>query len=276
MSDRVEWAEGIEAQLGDEYQPPADTREFFHTIKKVEKDSDGQWTIHCEGGTTFGMNKSDWDDDLKYGTGKVPEPKVGDSIKLFTVQYSKIIGMCLNDQCLFLKSEREVNLDWLVLRARLRRKNIERYEANKDRLSEQLEALPEPLKRRLKRILKESPEFRYESMGFSYELFCMTEAAKFAKVAEDTIAAIGELPSEAESFWANESERRNAYSGDYEGSVYETQPKSDEAAWLVWVWAQGYERQEKILGLDKDHSGNTFGAAMRFAIYLLDTPDQIQ
>lgn len=267
----VDVAERLESEiLGDEFRPPVDTRKDRGVLTSVEGDDDEGWALMM-GSSGFYLSREDLPSEYLYGKKAKWKPKKGQHCELLLYRGSQVIGMKIDGVTLFQKSEREVNLEWLLYRATNRRKNIAEYEDNRDEHEEKIRALPEAFQKRIKRLRAKNPEWRYESMGESYEVFCYVEAVKIHAAATHAIEE-GSNAEQVKAFWADEDLRRQHYRGhdeeDFQKSVYGNEPKSPEGKWIVWVWSQNNDAQKRLIAdLDySQHSGNTFGAAMWFAL----------
>lgn len=151
------------------------------------------------------------------------------------------------------------------------RKNRERIDADADERREKLDSLPEILQRRLARFERENPGFWLHG---DYELFCCTEAAKFAERATAAVQA-GDDDEEVAAFF--EMPKGDGPGKRDPNSVFGAEYKTAEARWMVWAWAIGdrtydydFKRQKALLDLDPGHSGNTFGGACWLAVGILE------
>lgn len=147
--------------------------EFDHVITEVTE-GDDYWQILADG-TGFGLDK-------KYGV----QPKVGDHVKLYTVQWSRIRGMDINGVRVFYQDDDELE----EVRRRERREYKEQkekeFEATKHLLDADYETLPDEFQRRLDRFRRGSSDFRIEYEP--YEMFCCKEAVKIARYCKNSKA----------------------------------------------------------------------------------------
>lgn len=201
-----------------------------------------------------------------------PKVKVGDTVWLYDGGNggwgSERHGWALNGVIVEWRTPLERAAERLVWLAEHDRKKREQFVEEQMELDANFDALPTVLKERIERLRAESPDFRVN--GERYELFCCTEAAKFAHAARDDRR---KGKDEAEQFWRGTKLRREA-----NGAIWNERPEPAEARWLLWAWALNtkaydydYKRQCRVLGSSDQHSGNTFGGAMQLAISLLST-----
>lgn len=200
-----------------------------------------------------------------------PEIKIGDTVWIYDGGDggwgSQRHGWALNGEIVEWKTplERAADrLNWLVQRDRKKR---EQFVEERMKLDADFAALPTPLKERIERFRVEHADFRVD--GERYELFCCTEAAKFAERARK---ASHRTRAEAERFWR--SPKLRAAAG---GAIWDDRPASADARWLLWAWAlnskaydYNYKRQRRLLDSSDGHSGNTFGGSMHLALGLLE------
>ena len=141
-------------------------------IQKVTEDKDSFY-INMVGSWSFCLFK-------KYGV----VPKAGDKVALYTVNYSTVRGVDINDVKVFYKSDAELEAErneWLI---NYDKEKLETFEKNKAQLDADYESLPENFKKRIDRFRKNNPKFRVEYEG--YEMFCCKEALKIAAVCKTT------------------------------------------------------------------------------------------
>lgn len=263
---KVEWVEGLEVQFGDSFEPPPGTRREVHEVEESSRDETG-WTITVKDGFTFGVSdeKLSWDrcEDFK--------PKAGDEIVLWSYG-TRVLGVEHDGKRLYRLSEREHNLDWALIRARMTRTREEEFIQNKGRLDAEYEALPDIFKARIDRFRENNPDFRKEYE--TYEMFCCTEAVKIAEAAKAAVES-GENMGEVDEFWEKGREERER--------TAEGEDPPREVRWLFWAhtlnsetYDYDYERQKAVTGLDDGHSGNTAGAAFMLARLYLESPEYVQ
>jgi hypothetical protein len=200
-----------------------------------------------------------------------PKVKVGDTVWLYDGGNggwgSERHGWALNGEIVEWRTPLErvaERLRWLADHDRRKR---EEFVEERMKLDADFAALPTVLKERIERFRVENPDFRIKSER--YELFCCTEAAKFAQAARSD-RRMGK--KDADAFWRGTKLRREAG-----GTVWDERPDSVAARWLLWAWALNtkaydydYKWQRKVLGCSDGHSGNTFGGAMHLAISLVE------
>lgn len=163
------------------------------------------------------------------------EPHVGQTIRTFTHQGSIIHGIDLDGVELFYHDKARQEQD-----AEQRKADHDaRLKADFERDHEQIDAdwleLPEVYRERVERFRQNNPDFRWQFE--SYELFSCKEAHKFADIVRQKMADDG--------------------------------IDADEA--IGWWQGLDYTEQE-ALGMSEGHSGNTFGAACRFAYWEVTEP----
>ncbi len=235
------------------------------TIEKAirYKDEPTRWQVQWGNGTTTSL---EFPEDV--------EPKPGDALRLYPHGGlgGRSHGHALNGRLVRWETPLERasrDLDRLADRDRTQR---EEFATRRDDLMAQHAALPEPLRRRIDGFAAKRADFWVDS-GW-YEMFCCTEAAKFAEAA----AAAVDLEANTEdvdAFWA-----MPVGSGPCQrepGTVYADEPEHPASRWLLWAWAvnsktYGYDfkRQKQVLDCGDGHSGNTFGGAMSLAWALLE------
>ena len=135
-------------------------------IKSVTK-GDKYYSISLEDGKGFGL-------DAKYGY----EPKVGDRIELFTINFSQIRGVAANGKFIFYKPDEQIkqkHKEWLDNHEKEKQ---EAFKKNKLKLDADYDALPKEFKARIDKFRKNNPRFRIDYEP--YEMFCCKEAIKIA------------------------------------------------------------------------------------------------
>lgn len=130
--------------------------------------SDDFISISTTSSTGFGL-------DTKYGV----LPEVGDTITLYTKNYSLIRGMDLNGVEIFYKTDEDLEFErakWLFEENERKQKS---FAKNQKKMDKQYFKLPKIFQQRIDRFRANNPTFRvdYES----YELFCCEQAVIIAK-----------------------------------------------------------------------------------------------
>jgi hypothetical protein len=263
--------ETLESMFGN--LEPYYEREETSAVEKVEKGEDG-WTITTEDSMGCYIQRKDIDSAIRYEV----EPKVGDKLTTYTYGGMRIAGFALNGERLFLKTERELNLEWALYRAQHARAQEARFERERNQLDTDYANLPQIFRDRIDRFRSNNPDFRKEYEG--YEMFVCKQAVAIAERARAAGEA-GENQEEVDEFWASEEKRQLAtYPRDEPWSLIEGPP---EMRWVYWWWAQNskaydydYERMEKLMPEWSDgHSGNTAGAAFTLARAYMEAPEYV-
>lgn len=237
--DKIKWVESIEALLGDADSPPPDTHKVDEVIEKVTKRDDG-WDILTVSHTGFFLSRR----EIEFKTECAVDPKPGDALRLYSRLGSEVIGVDINGQRVYLRSERECNLSWLGFRASNHRKKRERFAIERPELDRRYEELPPPLKSRIDRFRSEDPAFRADSE--SYEMAVVGDAPKIARAL-----------AEQEGWTINEN-------------LFVDQPEERVEAVVKAFYERPYDEQRAVVpDLLDGHSGNTFGCAVGLAQALL-------
>lgn len=235
---KVQWAEKIEAQLGSaDDMGMGDVRCKRTRVEKAEG-----WSVVCEDGWRFLIDKS----AMRFGLQiSVEEPQVGDEIAVY-LSGTTVVGVELRGQRLYLKSEREHELEWLLFRAVHHRQRLEEFAVERPNLDAEYERLPDVLKARIDRFREEDPDFRAQAE--SYEMAAVVDAPKIAQ------AVARWLPT---------------YAAGPDG--YPTDVSEEDARAVMKQFRElSYEEQsELVVDLNPGHSGNTFAAACMLAYRLL-------
>lgn len=282
-NDRVEWAEAIERHLGSAWQPPPDCTQDEHTIEGVESDDRG-WGITYDGSSHVYLKRElvpntilyGVDDDDEAGDDETWAPKVGDQMIVYFTNWTQFIGFVINGEPIYLKSEREINLEWLLMRAKMARERRESFERAKDKLDADYEALPQVFKDRIDRFRHNNESFREEFE--SYEMFCCTEAVKLAEAARKGVDE-GLYADEVDAFWSDPEKLKLAAYPD--GDPWQ-EPDNKYLRWLFWARAlhskafdYDHDRHKAVTGMSDGHSGNTAGAAMMLARLYIESPEYV-
>jgi DNA-binding transcriptional ArsR family regulator len=163
---------------------------------------------------------------------KEVEPKVNDTLRVYGLIGRPIYGMDLNGVEIYWKTPKEREADRAIWLAQIDRENREDYARSREKNEAIVQALPEPLRKRIERFRAEKPG--EERLSEGYEIFCCQQAAWL----------IGVLKPRIES------------------------GMSPEAA-VAWFKALT-PGQQVILGMSDDHSGKTFGGMCALARAVLE------
>lgn len=167
------------------------------------------------------------------------EPKAGQQIRVYTVQGSLVRGIDLDGEPVYFKSAAELEVE-AEERTRKYEEDLQRkFEESREELDATVASLPEPFQRRIQWFRDHNPKFRWE--WEAYELSSCVDAVKIAAVA--TERAESQQPHE----------------------------------WISQFRDLSSEKQRKVvpdLAYD-DHSGNTFGAAVMFALHYVIDPEWV-
>ena len=270
----VEYVEQtIEPMLGS--LDPYYERQETSRVKKVQKRDDG-WDVTTENSMGCFVQRKEIPSSIRYNI----DIKVGDALTTYSYGGMRIAGFALNGQVLYVKSERELNLEWLLFRAQHVRELEARFEHSRKQLDLDYAGLPQVFKDRIDRFRKNNPDFRKEYEA--YEMICCTSAVQLAERAAGAAQA-GENQQEVDEFFDSEELRLlAAYPRDEPWEKIEGPP---EMRWLWWWWALNtkaydyqYERQGKLMpGWDEaGHSGNTAGASFFLARAYMEAPEYIE
>lgn len=239
-------------------------------IDSVTK-TDSGWTIEAKS-SGFHLAREAMGSDIAYDI----EPKIGDDVEVHTELGSRVVGVTLNGQLLYMKSREELDAEHALYVASYDRKKREVYEREKGKLNEQYESLPQVFKDRIERFRKNNPDFstNYES----YEMFSCTEAVKIAEVAFKSVDKHLH-DDEVDAFWSD-SEKLSLAS--YPNDEPWTEPENKYLRWLLWAWAihskafdYDYARHRELTGLSDGHSGNTAGMALSLARLYIESPEYV-
>ena len=137
-------------------------------IKKVTED-DTHFYIDIEGSWRFGLSK-------EYGV----KPKIGDAITIYTVNFSTIRGVEINNIQVYYKSDEQLEQEHKDWCENYEKEKQEAFEKDKAQMDADYEALPDNFKKRIDRFRNNNPKFRVDFERD--ELFCCKEALKIAGV----------------------------------------------------------------------------------------------
>lgn len=245
----------------------ADTYEET-SIEKISQTDDGGWSFTTTNSSGLGISREHmeaWIAQVKR------EPAKGMPIRIYPGGAGTFHGVDIDGVEVFWRTPAERIAERARWLAEHDREQREEFVDQREQLDRDFEQLPDPLKLRIARFRRESPGFRIDSER--YELFCCTEAAKFADRARRRVAS-GEDDQAVDEFWSSPELRAKAGGKD---TVWADEPDHSEVRWLLWAWAinskaydYDYERQRDVLDHSEGHSGNTFGGAMQMARSLLE------
>jgi hypothetical protein len=156
------------------------------TVKEVSEPHGGYFTVSLDSGWCFGM-------DAQYA-GRV---KAGDRCETAGPFGHSFQGVRVNGYVLWFKDSAAMEADHQAWLDKLHAERRAEYEASKEKWRAELVALPAPLYVRMERFIKKAGGFEafFCDMG-AYELFCCTEAVKFAAYFAPLLA--GRTPEEAQ------------------------------------------------------------------------------
>lgn len=138
------------------------------TVKNVLPLLDNEqpgWDILGEDGWSFFIYE-------KFGV----EPKEGQALRVYGSMGRPIVGVDLDGEPVFFKTELEQALDFAQMKLNFETDRCERYERDHERIAQQYDELHPALRARIDRFRKENPRFIYDSEP--YEMFCLHEATK--------------------------------------------------------------------------------------------------
>lgn len=231
-------------------------------VETASRSDDGYTTISFDRGITTSV--------------KGPEVKVGDTVRFYGRMAGSLggsrHGWALNGTVIEWETPWERAAKRATHLAQYDRRQREDFERERADLDSDYESLPTRLRARIDRFRRKDPAFRVKSER--YELFCCTEAAKFARAAEQ--AMDGSYADDVDAFWAMPVGSRMERGKREAGTVFEHEPDDKPLRWLLWAAALNtatfdydHAKQTEVLGVDPGHSGNTFGGAIQMARALL-------
>lgn len=137
-------------------------------IKNVSKWDGGWYSITLENGWGFGL-------DPKYNY----IPKIGDIIKLHTINVTTIRGLDVNGINIYYKSDEQLEIERTEWLDNHEKEKQQRFLDHKEKMDEDYNSLPDVFKKRIDKFRNNNPRFRidYEE----YEVFCCKEAIKIAE-----------------------------------------------------------------------------------------------
>lgn len=144
-------------------------------VSTVEKKENGCW-VECTEGECFFV-------ESKYLNGK--EIKPGDVVTIYCICLSMIIGIDLNGERLFLKTEEQLEQERLERLAIAEQREKERFEKNKAHQDEIFSMLPKLLQHKLLMYRKFDVNFRYKQEDYEGGIMLAAWAVyKFCKSKE--------------------------------------------------------------------------------------------
>ena len=147
----------------------------------------------------------------------------------------------IGDVVCFHRTQDDIDRERAAWEAKLKQDRIDQYQRNKDLWLADWKALPLPLFLRILRMVVSSGGFeeRFRDDNGSYELFCCVEAAKFYRYFKQ----------------------------------YREEHELDEEQMFKYVrdfMSMPYKKQLELVPYDnKNHSNNTFGAAIQLAFHMV-------
>lgn len=240
-------------------------------IKSVKKHPQG-WTIEDDNSSGFILLRENLASDIAYDV----EPKVGDTIETICIQGSFIMGVKLNGEVLYQKTEEEIEAEGVLSRVSSERKKAEALVRTQPKMDAAFAALPDVFQERILRFRKNNADFRrdYES----YEMFCCTEAVTIAERAMEAVVT-GKHADEVDAFWSDPQKLRDAAYPF--GDAWE-EPENPALRYLYWgralhskAYGYDYDRHREVTGLSDGHSGNTAGAAFALARLYIESPEYV-
>jgi hypothetical protein len=148
-----------------------------YTVKEVAISEDGWIHIMTTESTGFGL-------DPKYQV----MPEVGDTVTLYTKNFSEVRGVDLNRRTIFYKTDQCLELEREEWLENYRLEKLATFTKQEAKLDRDYSNLPLAFKKRITRFRKESADFRVDSEG--YEMFCCTEAVKIAEYCKTPEAVV--------------------------------------------------------------------------------------
>jgi len=160
-----------------------DRRELqLSTAQAAERADDSDWTDYVltkveplnSGGFECGSEGTGWILGGEYGV----TPRVGDTIRLYGPFGRPIVGQDINGEPIYYRTKAEEKARHEQWVADLHDRYRAEYEADKDRLADELSGLPEPFQERIRRALADDPDWAWQGMGQRYEQFALVQAVK--------------------------------------------------------------------------------------------------
>jgi len=161
---KCDWQEATEIKaVGD----------VFSKNGELSESDEEFFDILCENSIGFFLSK-------KYGV----TPKIGDKVQLKWPLGMTVSGIKINDQIIYDLNEKELEERHEQSRQKTLEKQKKEFEKNKENMDADYDALPEIFKKRIDRLRKNNPDFRWQCEA--YDVFACKEAIKIAEVIKTT------------------------------------------------------------------------------------------
>lgn len=171
------------------------------------------------------------------------EPKVGDTLTVYGQIGYAFHGQALNGRVLWYLSPDDEEAERTQKQEAVDRRRREEFEAKREQLDRDYDALPDTFKERIDKFRRTNPDFRWEFEG--YEMMCCKDALKIA-----SYCSINRIAKPNDGHEPTADENVQAFS------------------------KLPYEEQEKA-GINEGHSGNSFGFAVRLAYLWVTDPGMV-
>ena len=125
-------------------------------------------------GTGWSVTYDSWGTAIKSKWGV--EPKIGDRFTCYGTFGSSYHGQSLNGHVLYYDSVEQEEANRAAEHAEYEAKRLREYADNLPKMNANYEALPPAFKARIKRNRASDPEYRWQAMGESYEVFTCQQA----------------------------------------------------------------------------------------------------
>lgn len=168
------------------------------------------------------------------------EPKIGDQFTTYGRFGRPFHGQALNGKILWYHSPEQQKADWEASAAESEAKRKREFADNMETMDADFDGLPPAFQARILRNRENNPDYRWESMGESYEVFTCQQAVILAEWARMDTSTPEEACAKIDT-WNKINSKEHDPPYDY---------KAQLAA--VPGWSDG-------------HSGNTHGFAVAFA-----------
>lgn len=151
------------------YTGPWGAEKIIESVKK----SGEYYEIQLKGDFMFAL-------DVKYGV----EPKVGDIVQQRVRGVTYILGVMINGKEVYSRSDEEDQEIREKAKEESDQRQKESFEKSKDKMDKDFSRLPMPMQRKIERLRKNNPEFRWQFEP--YELFVCKEAFQIAIKLKDS------------------------------------------------------------------------------------------
>ena len=141
-------------------------------------------------------------------------PKVGDTVILYTKNFSLIRGIKLNDNLLFYKTDEELEDEHKNFVKKMNDDKIEKYKKNRSILNDKYLDLPSIFKTRINKFRKNNPYFRVEFE--QAEMFVIEQAIEVLK----TIKTVEELQEFSELSFEKQKKLVPNIDGEHSGNTF--------------------------------------------------------